>query len=78
MAFGSLESPTLAKGVTLLEAVREHLTAEMPDAERGALVEIFDGFQVRFLILGIRQQVLCFSAGGCRQAYGMCYVRSLQ
>lgn len=49
MAVGPLESPTLAKGVILLEAVREHLTAEMPDGERGALAEIFDGFQVRIL-----------------------------
>ena len=76
MAVGPLESPTLAKGLTLLEAVREHLTAEMPDAERGALAEIFDCFQVRFMFLGIRQQVLCFSAVGCRHAYGMSYVKS--
>ena len=50
MAVESPESAPLAKGVTLLEAVRLHLTAEMSDSERGALAEVFAGFEVRRLL----------------------------
>ena len=74
MAVESLESQTSAKGVTLLEALRGHLSADMLDGERGAVVEIFNGFQVRILSYWSVHQVLCFGARGLRQTCLLSYL----